>query len=310
MLMWLPLALWAPSASAVSAGWPSLPGLRGLLLGTPAPQVPRQETGSAAGLGHYVPASATRAGRGSGRPPGTGEGQLPPYHPHAQPGHRYHTGPAPAGFNRVTSHLVRPATTVTSGLYRNADGSYTRLMYPGPVNYRTASGAWASIDTSLSASDGRWRERANSLAVGFATRGDDAELASLGLGGGRAVAFGLAGAAAVAGEVSGSAISYPGVLAWTDLTEQAAGTGFKESLVLHSADAASIWLFPLRLRGLTPVVTATGSVNLVTAAGTVAVVIPAGSAADARRDPRSDLPLATAAAKWTLVTYHGGRRCS
>src|SRR6266545_3365297 len=49
----------------------------------PRPPTPRQESaGTAAGKPHTASAAATRAGRGSGHPRGTGMGELPAYRPH------------------------------------------------------------------------------------------------------------------------------------------------------------------------------------------------------------------------------------
>ena len=64
---------------------------------------------------------------------------------------RHVTGLADLGvassFNPVTSTLVPSGTTASTDLYRNADGSYTRLEYPGAVNRRDATGAWVPIGT-------------------------------------------------------------------------------------------------------------------------------------------------------------------
>src|SRR5690349_24803848 len=76
------LSLAAPQQSMVQSGADPLP-LSWLWswLSLPAgwaapPPMPHQESGTAAGKGHYVPASATRAGTGSGHAPGKGAGQL------------------------------------------------------------------------------------------------------------------------------------------------------------------------------------------------------------------------------------------
>ena len=52
---------------AAAPGWAS----------PPTPVTPRQESGTAAGMGHYVSTGATRAGQGAGGPAGTGAGQVP-----------------------------------------------------------------------------------------------------------------------------------------------------------------------------------------------------------------------------------------
>lgn len=78
------------------------------------PKGPQQESGTAAGKPHEVPASATRAtGRAAGRAPGKGPGQMPPYTVHAPKARSYTTGPAnraapPASASRRVSSS-RPA---------------------------------------------------------------------------------------------------------------------------------------------------------------------------------------------------------
>ncbi|HEV3382735.1 MAG TPA: hypothetical protein VG142_17365, partial [Trebonia sp.] len=135
----------------------------------PAPSVPRQEAGSAAGKAHSVPAARTRdVGQAAGLKPGKGAGQLPAYAAHG-PDTRKFTTPSRAAFNPKTSILVASATTATSDLYKNADGSYTRKTFAAPVNYRTSSGTWAPIsETLVKGTGGRWQEKANSVGASFA----------------------------------------------------------------------------------------------------------------------------------------------
>ena len=252
------------------------------------------------------------ASRAAGRAPGTGPGQLSAYSPHAPAVHQDTTGPAPGTgtFNPATSKLVGSAATATSDLYQNADGSYTRIVSSAPLNYQTSSGAWAPIDTSLAVqSDGRWHNRANSLAVSFATRSDDAALGSLGGTGNHGpfgISFGLAGAARVQGTAAGPAMTYPGVLPATDVTEADTAAGIAERLVLHSATAPSTWIFPLKLTGLTPALQADGSVDLLDASGAVQGVIPAGLARDSATGPQTGPVGATTPVTYQLITYHGG----
>jgi RHS repeat-associated protein len=308
----LAFGIWTPSAGASTLTWPSL-SVSGvwawLTASDTAAHAPGQTLGTAAGGTHQVPASATRTQRkGAGTPPGTGRGQLAAYQAHGVVGRTVTSGPdtkAP-GFNAATSQLVPADTTATQDVYQNANGTYTRNVYAGPVNYQTNSGSYAPIDTTLTSSGGRWREKANSLGVSFAPTSGAAVLGSMDLGGGESYGFGLAGAAAVTGTQSGSSVSYPGVLPETDLQETASPAGLNESLVLHSAAAPSSWVFPLTLAGLTPSLSANGSVSLISSAGTAAVVIPAGQAWDSAPRGRSGLPANTVPTTWQLVSYNGG----
>lgn len=248
----MPLAMWGPSASAAPLDWPSLSGVGAWLTGSAPVTVPHQRGGSAARLGHYVSAAATRAGHGAGGPPGVGRGQLPAYHARLPAVKKSTAGPGPAaGFDASTSTIVASARTATTDLYKNADGSYTRFVYSKPVNYQTPSGDFRPVQTQLAvAAGGRWQEKANAVGVSFGPRADDSVLGSLGLPSGRRVSFGMAGAAAVTGGVSGPSVTYAAALPGTDVVETATSTGIKETLKLRSASAAAAWVFPLHLRGL------------------------------------------------------------
>ncbi|HYS36732.1 MAG TPA: DNRLRE domain-containing protein [Pseudonocardiaceae bacterium] len=180
-------------------------------------------------------------------------------------------------------------------------------MYAGPKNYQAADGSWTPIDTTVTkGADGRWRENANSLGVDFAGSADDPTLASVRLDGSRAVGYGLQGAGAVVPSVSGSTVTYPGIPPGTDLLLTTLATGVKESLVLHSADAATSWVFPLRLQGLTPRLESDGSVSFVDGGGTVASTIPPGSMFDSQVDPRSGEPQSSRAVTYQITTVAGG----
>src|SRR5579859_5716396 len=184
---WLVFAGWAPAASAMPLHWPSLslPRLGAWLAGSPTLRVPVEHGGTAAGRPHYAPARATMAHRGAGRRPGRGPGQLPPYHPYRQPVHRYLTRAlAGVGFNPVTSRFVASGSGATASLYRNRDGSYTKMVYPGQVNYRTASGTYRPINAALVAARNRWRETANSVAVSAALLAGDHAVGLVGFSGG------------------------------------------------------------------------------------------------------------------------------
>src|SRR5262249_14212897 len=175
----------------------------------------------------------------------------------------------------------------SSDLFANADGSYTRRVYAGPVNYQAADGSWRPIDTSLvRGADGRSRVKANSIGVDFAGRANDGRLASLQLGPGRSVSYALSGAAAVGAVVAAARGRYADVLAGTGLVLSSGERGFKGELVLRSADVATSWVFPLDVRGLTPRLGAGGVVEFVDGAGkdgagTVAAVVPPGFMRDA-----------------------------
>lgn len=198
-------------------------------------------------------------------------------------------GPRPrTGFSAKSSRRIAAKSTQTSDFYQNTDGSITEKFAEGPVNFRDASGAWQPIDTTLvRAKGGGWHEKANSVAVSFAPSGGSPDLTTVGLSRSESVTSGLAGAAAARPAVAGSQITYAGVLPATDLIAQPTATGMAESLVLHSASAPSSWVYPLRLKGLRPVLAADGSVYLTGANGKTDAVIAASYAYDSKTGPKS-----------------------
>jgi RHS repeat-associated protein len=294
-----------PASISWSRAWSWLTGH------SPSLRLPVQATGTARGTSHTAPASATRTGRGTGRRPGHGAGQLPLFSPHAPGGKTSASGPGfgngSHSFNSLTSRRVPSNSSATSTLFRNADGTYTRRVYAGPVNYRAPDGTWQLIDAILRpGTDGRFHETANSLSVGLAATASDPDLVTIGLGPGQgSVSYGLRGAAAVRADVSGSTATYAGVLPATDLVESAVGSGLQESLVLRAATAPASWVFPLRLNGLSPRLAADGSVEFLNPSGTVAARVPRGSMRDSSVSRRSGGPAGSSAVSYQLVTSGG-----
>jgi RHS repeat-associated protein len=195
--------------------------------------------------------------------------------------------------------------TANSTLYKNADGSYTRNVYTQPVNFRNASGAWQPIQTSLVREPGgRLRERANAMSVSLAGSARSSDLVSAGFGPAASASYSLQGAAPVPAAVTGSTVSFRSVLPSTDLVLSTVASGLTESLILHSRSAASSWVFPLRLHGLTPQLRH-GSVLLVNGAGRVQAIIPAAHMQDSNFNEKSGMPARSTAVSYQLITAGG-----
>ncbi|MBC3844666.1 hypothetical protein GXW82_44195 [Streptacidiphilus sp. 4-A2] len=180
-------------------------------------------------------------------------------------------------------------------------------VYSRPVHYKQANGTWADIDTALvsQGADGRWSEKANAQLPSFAGRADDPQLVSIALDATHSVAYGLQGAAPVAARVSGSTVTYPGVLPSADVVYNAQVQGIKESLILHSAAAPTRWVFPLHLAGLTPSLDSHGDVVLTDAAGTVLLTIPRGFMEDSSVNPGSGDGATSDGMSYALTTEDG-----
>ena len=99
-------------------------------------------------------------------------------------------------------------------------------------------------------------------------------------------------------------MTYPGVQPEVDLRLEPRPGGVKETLVLHSVEAPTSFLFPLGLRGLTAKLV-DGQVVLSDRAGTRRAIIPPGYMLDAGNEP---CPAASAGVHYELVTSAGGRR--
>ncbi|MFI1167099.1 LamG-like jellyroll fold domain-containing protein [Streptomyces sp. NPDC020801] len=255
-------------------------------------KLPHQKSGTAGGHRHHVSAAATAAHRGAGHAPGKGRGELAAYHPHQSAVKHGRSGGG--AFNARTSRRDASKSSRMATVYDNADGSTTRDVYQAPVNYQVSKGKWAPIDVDVRAGpDGRWHEKANSLAVDFGTRATDSALASLALDSGHRIAYALEGAAPVKGTADGSTVTYRQVLDGTDLKLAPTATGVKESVVLHSADAGNSWTFPLSLKGLTPVQHRNGWIDLRNGAGRTVERIPPAYAYDSKVNRRSGDPATT-----------------
>ncbi|WP_052311592.1 MULTISPECIES: LamG-like jellyroll fold domain-containing protein [unclassified Actinoplanes] len=206
--------------------------------------------------------------------------------------------------------------------FANADGSVTQQLTAGHTNYRAEDGSWQPIDATLVPSGSRWSMKANSLKVSLgasqvsspaaltrsattATTAPVAPMVSMTLPSGASVGYDLSGAAAVAPAVAGAVATYPSVLPNTNLQLQAIADGVKETLVLASPAAGNQWVFPLRLTGLTPRMTADGSVDLVDAAGKVLASFPHGSMKDSKFDPQTGDMAHSSAVTMSLITIGG-----
>lgn len=259
------------------------------------PQVPIQVRGTAGGPADQVPASATRAGAGVGTPPGVGQGELSAYAPHVQPRSQRPIGGALHGrghFDEATSRRVAKASTSDQDVFANADGSFTRRVYGGRVNYRGGDGTWQPIDTRfIPDGHGSYRVSATDVSVVVAGKASDSALVTVSTDAQHSVGFALAGATSSQVRVSGSVATYPKVFPGVDLVEEATPTGVKESLVLSSAAAGSTWTFPLSLAGLSArlAVDGSGAVEFVDATGAAVLRVPRGFMEDSKVDTMSGL---------------------
>lgn len=200
------------------------------------------------------------------------------------------------------------ASSQTQDVYANPDGTYTRRVYLGRVNYKAVDGVWTPIDTTLVAERGGryYTEKANDVDVAVASSAADPALVSVAGDSRHVVTFGLQGAADVEAVVDGDTATYPSVFPGVDLVESPTVDGIKESLVLRSAEVGSSWLFPLRLKGLVPRIADDGSVEFTDSTGEVVQTFPHGFMQDSKVAPTSGLAAISTGVAYSLETTAGG----
>ncbi|HEY3505184.1 MAG TPA: LamG-like jellyroll fold domain-containing protein [Actinocatenispora sp.] len=187
-----------------------------------------------------------------------------------------------AGSRELTSER-----TGNSTVFENPDGTKTLRMFDEPAFVPDASGVMVPVDARLANKSGRLAPKAAG-PVSLAASSGDPVLARVDPDKGISIGYGLADAAAVDGQVDGATVTYPGVRKDAALSLLTGTWGIKETLTLSSPDAPSSWLFPLRLKGVTPRAnTDTGAVEFVDDGGVVRAVVPSGWMEDANLDPRS-----------------------
>ncbi|MFE7958248.1 LamG-like jellyroll fold domain-containing protein [Streptomyces sp. NPDC057413] len=308
------LLAFIPSAEEAMAQGMTLPALTmpkmtlsGLWdwLNTSPLKLPRQLGGSASGLPHTASAARTRANGGHGHKPGSGKGELPADTRHHRAAKEHSTGAAVVkgrdGFVAATSKRDAAASSAKIDVFHNANGTTTRRVYFSRRNFRAPDGSWKPIDTTPVKSGGRWREKANDVAVDLAGVAGDERLASVESGSGHHVAYALKGAQDVPGVTDADGtVSYAGVLPDTDLELVPLADGVKEKIVLSSANAPTSWSFKLDASGLTPRLADQGSVEFTDASGAVVERIPHAFMQDSSVDRRSGEPTTSQAVEYGL----------
>jgi large repetitive protein len=268
---------------------------------------PKQAGAAATDVGHYVTDDSTRSKNGTGRKPTRAPGELDPYTPHSAD-RTVVTGPQQGGFDEKTKVRVPEASSAMSTMWRDADGTYAREIYQEPVNYRAADGTWQPIDGTLTRVEGgRWESTANSwklsVAGGAAASDGGAEqttsgrlrfadattedLVTVSVPSGGVIGYSLEGATIGAPIVTDGSVVYTDALPYTDVRIDSLPQAAKETLILHSASAATSWTYRLNLAGVTPSLDADGNVVFTNDSGSVVAWMPRGFMKDSSFNPQS-----------------------
>lgn len=133
---------------------------------------------------------------------------------------------------------IAPATTETSQIFANPDGTFTQETSAAPVRAKQGDGSWADIDTTLvRAADGTIRARSTATEVEFSGGGSGSDMVTLD-DHGRELTFGWP-TALPEPQLDGSVATYVDVLPGVDLKLTAVSRGFTQVLVVKNAEAAA-----------------------------------------------------------------------
>src|SRR5215469_14469830 len=189
---------------------------------------------------------------------------------------------------------VRELTSMRSESSRTfvlSDGRRQAVISAGPVNYRDAAGRWEPIDTTVVRSPRAgfsYQDTANVFGSFFSS--DPARLVRFELPAGGWLQTGLPGGRRVAPRVSGSTVSYPGILPGVTLEYAVSPAGLKEQVVLASpsADVAGLRFMVSAGGGLVPRAMPGGATGWYAGGAPVPVLVsPAPFMTDARTDRSS-----------------------
>ncbi|MFI5824909.1 LamG domain-containing protein [Streptomyces rishiriensis] len=132
---------------------------------------------------------------------------------------------------------VKGATTGSSQVFANPDGTFTQEMNAAPVRARKADGAWAPIDTSLiRAADGSARTKNTTARVSFSGTGSGSGLVTL-EDGKHQLRLGWP-TALPEPRLEGATATYAEVLPDVDLKLTALSSGYTSVIVVKTAQAA------------------------------------------------------------------------
>ncbi|MBB5872535.1 RHS repeat-associated protein [Allocatelliglobosispora scoriae] len=308
------VALAAPAGTAPAAGEFPLAGLWSWLQVQRASAarvlgvLPPQKTGSADGRAHY--SNATDVGRGAGRKQLRAKGGVPAESDQAV-GKGGKSGRVLGDFDKSKAVKEKAGSNATSDVYRNPDGTYTRIATKEPVNYRAKDGSWQPIDRTLvadKAKGGRLRQKANSTEITLASKGADEKLAELTVDPDRSIGYGLIDAADVTPVVEGNTARYPEIRPGVDLLLEVTGEEIKESLILKSAAAGSVFDFPLHLKGLTVAQESDGTIIAKDADGKIHARVPSGFMFDSLFDRNTGDFTRSDDVRYELITVEGEQR--
>ncbi|MDI2130549.1 LamG-like jellyroll fold domain-containing protein [Yinghuangia seranimata] len=244
--------------------------------------------------------------------------------------------PGKSSFDAATSREVPTERGENTQVFANADGSKTLRVSEEPVNFLTPQGQWQPVDSTLvpaaapapptapiappstlvpnvtadaaTAGPAGWQTKAGALPVQIAADAAAPTVASVKVGDGQSIGFGMQGAAPVQGKAQGDTVAFLGAREHADVALDAGEGRIKETITLQNAQAPDTWMFPLALEGLAPEIDAGGNVVFKNTAGEPKAVIPHGWMMDSAVNPESGDGAASGAVSYEIVRQDDGRQ--
>jgi RHS repeat-associated protein len=205
---------------------------------------------------------------------------------------------------------VESMRTESSTTWSNPDGTMTTEAHAAPIRFKTAKGAWQSIDLTLQKNlDGTIAPRGHQygLRLGRRNAATGQVFASASSGSGRQVEW-ISPWKLPEPTLDGTKATYAEVQPGVDLVLDARRTGFENDFIVKQRPAvAPVWRIPLRTKGLTPRALADGSIQFVDAKNVVRSTIPVGFMWDSVTDQTTGDPLHKAAVKVTVEQVSAGK---
>lgn len=181
--------------------------------------------------------------------------------------------------------------TEDTKFFELSDGRIQAEIAPGPVHYRDGNGKWQEIDTTITPSDSEkgfaYANRKNTFHSFFGNKPEQL----LKIKWGRYhLTMGMDGVEEkrLQPKVNGDTLTYPAVMAHTDLVYTVTSDAVKEEIVLHEAPEKAVYTFHLKMGGVEAQEREDGSIAFISqSSGEVVFTLPAPFMTDAQDDPES-----------------------
>ncbi len=206
---------------------------------------------------------------------------------------------------------VESMRSETSTTWANPDGTMTTEAYSAPIRFKTAAGAWQSIDLTLSkGTDGTLAPNGHQLGLRLGKRNaaTGGVFAAAQAGTGRQIEW-LAPWKLPEPTLDGTKATYADVQPGVDLRLDARRSGFEADFVVKQRPAdgvVPVWRIPLRTKGLTARQLEDGTIEFVDAKNVARSRIPVGQMWDAVTDEHTKMPVNTASVAMTVEQVRPG----